>query len=50
MSEYVSVVLVVQHAMPMRGMWPALLYNIFPDYLINGTILEITLLNAISVF
>jgi hypothetical protein len=33
----------IQHAMRMRHtvMWPAQLYNIFPYYLINGTILDI---------
>jgi hypothetical protein len=38
----VSVALGIQHAMRTRHivMSPAPLYNIFPHYLINGTILE----------
>ena len=43
------VALLIQQAMRMRHIintWPALLYNIFSTYLINGTILEKTLLNT----
>jgi hypothetical protein len=36
----VSVALGIQHAMRMRHVVPAPLYNIFPHYLINGTISE----------
>jgi hypothetical protein len=36
----VLVALVIQHAMRMRHVVPAPLYNIFPHYLINGTISE----------
>ena len=37
------VALGIQHAMRMRHiiyLWPARLHNIFPRYLINGTIIE----------
>ena len=42
-SESVLVALVIQHAMRVRHivMFPAPLYNIFPHYLINGTIFEL---------
>jgi hypothetical protein len=50
----VFVALGIQRAMRMRHsvMWPALLYNIFPHYLINGTILQTKekLLNKKCVF
>jgi len=35
---------------PYCHLWPALLYNIFPHYLINGTIFEKKLLNTKCVF
>ena len=35
---------------PYCNLWPAPLYNIFPHYLINGTILEKKLLNTKCVF
>jgi hypothetical protein len=47
--DRVSVALVIQHATRMR-LWPARLYNIFPHYLINGTIFEKTLLIIKCVF
>jgi len=37
--ECVSIALDIQHAIRMRNLWHVLLYNIFPHYLINGTIL-----------
>jgi len=39
-SEFVSVALVIQHTKCMRCIviWPLWIYNIFPHYLINGTI------------
>jgi hypothetical protein len=42
--DCVSVALGIQHAMRMRRichLWPARLYHIFQDYLTNGRILEI---------
>jgi len=44
----VFLALVVQHAVHMRRivMWPVQLYNIFPHYLINGTIFENKLFNT----
>jgi len=41
------VALSIQHEMPM---WPALLYNIFPNYLINGTIFDKNFVNIKCVF
>ena len=38
-SESVSVALIIQHA-PYCRLWPVRPYNIFPHYLINGTIFE----------
>jgi len=38
-SECVSVALIMQHS-PYCSLWPVRLYNIFPHYLINGTIFE----------
>ena len=46
--ECVFVALGIQHA-PCH-LWPAPLYNIFSNYLINGTILEKQLLNTKCVF
>jgi len=37
--ECLFVALDIQHAMSIRNLWHVLLYNIFPHYLINGTIL-----------
>ena len=50
MSVYI-VALGIQCAKYMRCiMWPAPLYNIFPHYLINGTIFGEKLLNTKCVF
>ena len=38
-SQRVSVALVIQHA-PYCRLWPVRLYNIFPHYLIKGTVFE----------
>jgi hypothetical protein len=35
---------------PWRGVWPVRLYNIFPNYIINGTVVEKTLLKITCVF
>jgi hypothetical protein len=37
-SDCVFVAILIQHAKRMRHLWPALLYNIFQHFLINGTI------------
>jgi hypothetical protein len=50
-SEYMSVVLVIQHAKSMRRIIVKCgLYHIFPHYLIKVKILEKELLNIIHVF
>jgi len=47
----VCVALGIQHAVRMRRMvWPPWLFNIFPHYPINGTILGLTLLKIIFCF
>jgi len=46
----VHVAVGIQHAMRCCGLWPLRLYNIFPHYLINGTIFEEELLNIQRVF
>ena len=52
-SEYVFVALGIPACNPRAPychLWPVLLYNIFPHYLINGTILGRQLLNTKCVF
>ena len=48
--ECVLIALGIHHAGHMHHLWPAQLYNIYPHYLINGTIFREKLLSIKCVF